>query len=87
MVKACWLVPIYIIHGTYVVIIVDRQEEHITFRECIILGIPIICLSDTNYDMDLAGISILAKDEAIVSFRLILDKLVFAIYEGCSSYM
>jgi len=51
------------------------------------LGIPIICLGDTNYDMDLAGISILAKDEAIVSIRLILEKLVFAIYEGCSSYM
>ena len=40
-----------------------------------------------NYDSDLADISIPANDDAIASIRLILNKLVFAIFEGCSSYI
>ncbi|KAL3648468.1 40S ribosomal protein S2 [Castilleja foliolosa] len=45
------------------------------------LGIPTICLIDTNCDPDLADISIPANDDAISSIRLILNKLVFAICE------
>ncbi|YP_001381725.1 ribosomal protein S2 (chloroplast) [Medicago truncatula] len=51
------------------------------------LGIPTICLIDTNCDPDLADISIPANDDAIASIRLILNKLVFAICEGRSSYI
>ncbi|GMN33178.1 hypothetical protein TIFTF001_041846, partial [Ficus carica] len=65
-----------------IVIIVDQQEEYTALRECITLGIPTICLIDTNCDPDLADISIPANDDAIASIRLILNKLVFAI---CSS--
>ncbi|THU43389.1 hypothetical protein C4D60_Mb00t02900 [Musa balbisiana] len=39
-------------------------------RECVILGIPTICLIDTNCDPDLADISIPANDDAIASIRL-----------------
>ncbi|KAF4390280.1 hypothetical protein F8388_019935 [Cannabis sativa] len=64
-----------------IVIIVDQQEEYTALRECITLGIPTICLIDTNCDPDLADISIPANDDAIASIRLILNKLVFAICE------
>ncbi|TQD73205.1 hypothetical protein C1H46_041260 [Malus baccata] len=63
-----------------IVIIVDQQEEYTALRECITLGIPTICLIDTNCDPDLADISIPANDDAIASIRLILNKLVFAIW-------
>ncbi|CAN4076680.1 unnamed protein product [Withania somnifera] len=70
-----------------IVIIVDQHEEYTALRECITLGIPTICLTDTNCDPDLAYISIPANDDAISSIRLILNKLVFAICEGHSSYI
>nr|YP_009776725.1 ribosomal protein S2 [Justicia adhatoda]YP_010614079.1 ribosomal protein S2 [Hypoestes forskaolii]YP_010630781.1 ribosomal protein S2 [Pachystachys lutea]YP_010866669.1 ribosomal protein S2 [Ecbolium viride]YP_010873827.1 ribosomal protein S2 [Justicia vagabunda]QHB74493.1 ribosomal protein S2 [Dicliptera acuminata]QHB74579.1 ribosomal protein S2 [Dicliptera peruviana]QHB74665.1 ribosomal protein S2 [Dicliptera montana]QHB74751.1 ribosomal protein S2 [Dicliptera ruiziana]QHB74837.1 ribo len=70
-----------------IVIIVDQHEEYTALRECITLGIPTISLIDTNCDPDLADISIPANDDAIASIRLILNKLVFAICEGRSSYI
>nr|YP_009671042.1 ribosomal protein S2 [Passiflora tetrandra]QCX30351.1 ribosomal protein S2 [Passiflora tetrandra] len=70
-----------------IVIIVDQQEEYTALRECITLGIPTICLIDTNCDPDLADISIPANDDAIASIRFILNKLVFSICEGRSSYI
>ncbi|CAK9187557.1 unnamed protein product, partial [Ilex paraguariensis] len=70
-----------------IVIIVEQHEEYTALRECITLGIPTICLIDTNCDPDLADISIPANDDAISSIRLILNKLVFAICEGRSSYI
>jgi len=70
-----------------IVIIVDQQEEYSGLRECAILGIPTICLIDTNCDPDLGDISIPANDDAIASIRLILNKLVSAICEGRSSYI
>nr|AYC21483.1 30S ribosomal protein S2 [Aphyllon fasciculatum] len=70
-----------------IVIIVDQHEEYMALQECITLVIPTICLVDTNCDPDLANISIPANDDAISSIRLILNKLVFAICEGRSSYL
>ena len=70
-----------------IVIIVDQHKEYTALQECITLGIPTICLIDTNCDPDLADISIPANDDAIASIRLILNKLVFAICEGRSSYI
>nr|YP_010918384.1 ribosomal protein S2 [Diplolaena drummondii]YP_010918471.1 ribosomal protein S2 [Diplolaena obovata]WAJ50027.1 ribosomal protein S2 [Diplolaena drummondii]WAJ50114.1 ribosomal protein S2 [Diplolaena obovata] len=70
-----------------IAIIIDQHEEYRALRECITLGIPTICLIDTNCDPDLADISIPANDDAIASIRLILNKLVFAICEGRSSYI
>ncbi|KAK3014791.1 hypothetical protein RJ639_009122 [Escallonia herrerae] len=64
-----------------IVIIVDQHEEYTTLRECITLEIPTICFIDTNCDPDLANISIPANDDAKSSIRLILNKLVFAIWE------
>nr|YP_009975115.1 ribosomal protein S2 [Drypetes chevalieri]QNK04457.1 ribosomal protein S2 [Drypetes chevalieri] len=70
-----------------IVIIIDQQKEYTALRECITLGIPTISLIDTNSDPDLADISIPANDDTLASIRLILNKLVFAICEGRSSYL
>ncbi|KAJ6886348.1 hypothetical protein NC651_026900 [Populus alba x Populus x berolinensis] len=70
-----------------IVIIVDQQEEYMALQECITLGIPTICLIDTNCDPDLTYILIPANDDTIASIQLILNKLVFAICEGRSSYI
>nr|YP_009670877.1 ribosomal protein S2 [Passiflora contracta]QCX30187.1 ribosomal protein S2 [Passiflora contracta]QNM40101.1 ribosomal protein S2 [Passiflora contracta] len=70
-----------------IVIIVDQQEEYRALQECITLGIPTICLIDTNCDPDLADISIPANDDTIASIQFILNKLVFAICEGRSRYI
>nr|YP_010734878.1 ribosomal protein S2 [Amorphophallus coaetaneus]WEI30127.1 ribosomal protein S2 [Amorphophallus coaetaneus] len=75
----------YMIGLPDIVIIFDQQEEYMALRECVILGIPTICLIDTNCDPDLADISIPANDDAIASIRWILNKLVSAICEGRSS--
>ncbi|KAK4733672.1 hypothetical protein R3W88_007933 [Solanum pinnatisectum] len=50
-----------------IVIIIDQHEEYTALRECITLGIPTICLIDTNCDPDLVDISIPANDVAITS--------------------
>ncbi|CAN6453944.1 unnamed protein product [Victoria cruziana] len=70
-----------------IVIIIDQQEEYTALRECITLDIRTICLIDTNCDPDIVDILIPANDDAIASIRLILNKLVSAICQGCSSYI
>ena len=68
-----------------IVIIIDQHKEYTALRECIILGIPTICLIDTNCDPDLVDFPIPANDDTRASVRFILTKLVFAICEGRSS--
>nr|YP_010963233.1 ribosomal protein S2 [Hypecoum erectum]BET06352.1 ribosomal protein S2 [Hypecoum erectum] len=70
-----------------IVIIIDQQEEYTAVRECLTLGIPTICLIDTNCDPDLVDLPIPANDDARASIRFILNKLVSAICEGRSSYI
>jgi small subunit ribosomal protein S2 len=49
------------------------------------LGIPTVCLIDTNCDPDLVDFPIPANDDTRASIQFILTKLVFAICEGRSS--
>nr|URF36569.1 ribosomal protein S2 [Cycas micronesica] len=65
-----------------IVIIADQQEESTAIGECITLGIPTICLVDTDCDPDLTDIPIPANDDARASIRLILNKLTSSICEG-----
>nr|YP_010291109.1 ribosomal protein S2 [Juncus compressus]YP_010291370.1 ribosomal protein S2 [Juncus tenuis]ULQ66699.1 ribosomal protein S2 [Juncus compressus]ULQ67033.1 ribosomal protein S2 [Juncus tenuis] len=65
-----------------IVIIIDQEKEYIALRECIILGIPTICLIDTNCDPDLTDIPIPANDKDTISIRWILSQLMYAISEG-----
>jgi ribosomal protein S2 len=70
-----------------IVIIVDQQKEYTVLRECIILRISMISLIDINFGLDLADFSIMANDDSMAStsIHFILNKLVFAICEICST--
>lgn len=68
-----------------IVIITDQHEQSIALEECIILGIPTICVVDTDCDPDLTDIPIPGNDDARSSIRWILDKLTLAIREGRSN--
>nr|YP_009239329.1 ribosomal protein S2 [Monotropa hypopitys]AMM04616.1 ribosomal protein S2 [Monotropa hypopitys]ANP26267.1 ribosomal protein S2 [Monotropa hypopitys] len=68
-----------------IVIILDQHKEYIALLECITLGIPTICLIDTNCDPDPVDLPIPANDDTRSSIQLILNKLVFAICKGRSS--
>jgi small subunit ribosomal protein S2 len=65
-----------------IVIIIDQQKEFTAIQECITLGIPTICLVDTDCDPDVTDIPIPANDDARASIRWILNKLTSAIREG-----
>ncbi|GFQ01515.1 30S ribosomal protein s2 chloroplastic [Phtheirospermum japonicum] len=62
-------------------------RKEIRLRECITVGVPTICLIDTNCDLDFADISIPANDEIISLIHLILNKLLFTICEGRSNFI
>lgn len=65
-----------------IVIVVDQKRESTAIQECIKLGIPTICILDTNCNPDLVDIPIPANDDAIRSIKLILSKIADAILEG-----
>ena len=67
-----------------IAIITNQQEESIALGECRILGIPTICLVDTDCDPDLVDIPIPANDDGIASIQLILNRSTSAICEGRS---
>nr|YP_009541565.1 ribosomal protein S2 [Synarthrophyton chejuense]AYR05574.1 ribosomal protein S2 [Synarthrophyton chejuense] len=67
------------------VIVVDQKRESTAIQECIKLGIPTICILDTNCNPDLVSIPIPANDDAIRSIKLIISKIADAILEGQSS--
>lgn len=66
------------------VIIVDQKREITAIQECVKLGIPIICILDTNCDPKYVDIPIPANDDAIRSIKLIISKIADAIQEGSS---
>nr|YP_010471123.1 ribosomal protein S2 [Synarthrophyton patena]UVF62952.1 ribosomal protein S2 [Synarthrophyton patena] len=65
-----------------IVIVVDQKRESTAIQECIKLGIPTICILDTNCNPDLVDIPIPANDDAIRSIKLIVSKIADAILEG-----
>ena len=65
-----------------VLIIVDPKKENIAIKEAIKMGIPTICLADTDCDPDLVDICVPGNDDAIRSIRLFLRKIADAVLEG-----
>ena len=51
-------------------------------RECIKLGIPTVCILDTNCNPGIVDIPIPANDDAIRSIKLVISKIADAIIEG-----
>nr|QCI06551.1 ribosomal protein S2 [Erythroglossum lusitanicum] len=64
------------------VIIVDQKKETTAIQECRKLGIPTVCILDTNCNPEIVDIPIPANDDAIRSIKLIMSKIADAILEG-----
>nr|YP_009922004.1 ribosomal protein S2 [Torreya jiulongshanensis]YP_010138390.1 ribosomal protein S2 [Torreya fargesii var. yunnanensis]YP_010138472.1 ribosomal protein S2 [Torreya jackii]YP_010390307.1 ribosomal protein S2 [Torreya taxifolia]QGX06310.1 ribosomal protein S2 [Torreya nucifera]WDQ39948.1 ribosomal protein S2 [Torreya grandis]APX55443.1 ribosomal protein S2 [Torreya jackii]QMS50596.1 ribosomal protein S2 [Torreya jiulongshanensis]QPO90330.1 ribosomal protein S2 [Torreya fargesii var. yunnane len=65
-----------------IVIILGQKGEYTAIRECRTLGIPTICLVDTDCNPNLVDIPIPANDDGRGPIRLILKKLTSAIRAG-----
>jgi small subunit ribosomal protein S2 len=63
-------------------VVIDVRKEVNALREAKSLGIPTICLIDTDSDPDLVSIPIPGNDDAIRSIRFVLGKLADAIEES-----
>lgn len=63
-------------------VIVDVKREHIAIREARKLGIPTICVVDTDSDPDSADIIIPGNDDAMRAIEIILSQLADAVEEG-----
>ena len=64
------------------IFIVDQAKEEIAITEANKLGIPVICLADTNANPDGIDYIIPGNDDAIRSIKLITSKLADAVLEG-----
>ena len=69
------------------IVIVDQKRETTAIQECIKLGIPTICILDTNCNPEIIDIPIPANDDAIRSIKLVVSKLADAILEGRNNEM
>jgi small subunit ribosomal protein S2 len=65
-----------------ILFVVDQKKELIAIQEANKLGIPVICLADTNADPDGIDYIIPGNDDAIRAIRLIASKLADAVLEG-----
>jgi len=65
-----------------VIFIVDQTKEEIAIKEANKLGIPVVCLADTNANPDGINYIIPGNDDAIRSIKLITSKLADAVLEG-----
>jgi len=63
-------------------VVIDQRREIIAVREARKMGIPVICLLDTDGDPDLVDIPIPGNDDAMRSVELVLKELCDAIAEG-----
>lgn len=64
------------------IFVVDQAKEEIAIKEANKLGIPVICLADTNANPDGISHVIPGNDDAIRSIKLITSKLADAVLEG-----
>nr|YP_009398679.1 ribosomal protein S2 [Kuetzingia canaliculata]ARW67865.1 ribosomal protein S2 [Kuetzingia canaliculata] len=64
------------------VIVVDQKKEMTAIQECIKLGLPTVCMLDTNCNPEIVDIPIPANDDAIRSIKLVISKIADAILEG-----
>ena len=64
------------------IFVVDQDKEDIAIKEANKLGIPVICLADTNANPDGINYIIPGNDDAIRSIKLITSQLADAVLEG-----
>ena len=63
-------------------VVIDVQRERIAVREAKKLGIPTICLIDTDSDPDFADIPIPGNDDAIRAIEAVVEHLADAVEAG-----
>lgn len=63
-------------------VIIDVRREHLAVKEARKLGIPTVCLIDTDSDPDFADIPIPGNDDAMRAVELMLTQLADAVEEG-----
>jgi small subunit ribosomal protein S2 len=63
-------------------VVIDQRRELIAVREARKLGIPVICLLDTDSDPDLVDIPIPGNDDAMRAIELVVDELCEGVMEG-----
>lgn len=64
------------------VIIIDPRREESALNECYKMGIPSVCIIDTDADPDRVDIAIPGNDDAYRSVHAIMSKLTDAIIRG-----
>jgi small subunit ribosomal protein S2 len=67
------------------VVVIDVKKEINALREARKLGIPTVCLIDTDGDPDLADIAIPGNDDSMRSIDVIVRELCLAIVDGKTS--
>ena len=65
-----------------IIFVIDQAKEDIAIAEANKLGIPVICLADTNANPDGINYIVPGNDDAIRSIKLIASKLADAVLEG-----
>ena len=68
-------------------VIIDARREDIAIEEARKLGIPTICLMDTDSDPDHVDIPIPGNDDAMRAIELVVTQLADSIQEGKNSYI
>lgn len=63
-------------------IIIDAHRERNAVREAHKMGVPTVCLIDTDSDPDFADVPIPGNDDAMRSIELVLQHLADAVAEG-----
>lgn len=67
-------------------IIIDQRREKNALLEADKLGIPVICILDTDCDPDLVDICIPGNEDAMRSVQILLNKLTDAVVAGRQIY-
>lgn len=65
-----------------IIFVIDQGKELIAIKEANKLGIPVVCLADTNANPDGINYIIPGNDDAIRSIKLVASKLADAVLEG-----
>ena len=63
-------------------VIIDQRRELIAVREARKLGIPVVCLLDTDSNPDVIDIPIPGNDDAMRAIELVISNLASAVGEG-----
>jgi len=68
-------------------VIIDPKREHIAVKEATKMGVPTICLLDTDCDPDLVDIVVPGNDDAMRSIQIFVRKMADAVLQGRKAYL